>query len=160
MAPSKIPQATPEELRRLKEVETFEAAADIAIGVMRRLAQDGSKVVQICGPMTTGGAGSFEANVARVERAVEIARGRGVVAFDQEPFLEALVRLCADRSEQGGYCYEVLEVYYNRIFTSGALAATMFLSGWESSTGAKWERAKAAALGLGIEEFPDEWFKE
>jgi hypothetical protein len=50
---------TPAEQQALQCVSTFEELADIAIATLRRMGDAHKEIVQICGPMSTGGCGNF-----------------------------------------------------------------------------------------------------
>lgn len=148
---------TDEDLARLEEVSTFEEAAGLAIEMLARLSETGKEIVQICGPMSTGGLGSLEANMERFRLAIERAHERGLVVFNQIPFQKVIIRLCRFEEGQSDYNWEILEIFYRRIFESGYVGRTLFIEDWDSSTGATWERRTVTKLGLIVEEYPMEW---
>lgn len=145
-----------EEHDAVKNVKTMDEAAEIALKILARMSAGEKPIVQLCGPMTTGGLGDFEKNMARFNRAVKAAHERGLLVFDQVMFQEAMVRIC-NCKEGDPYPMDILEVFYRKVFYSGHIGKTLFLSGWESSLGARWERELALKLQIPIEEYPEEW---
>lgn len=147
---------TEKEITALEGVKSFEEAADIAISILVRMQEAGQPVVQICGPMSTGGRGSLEDNMAHFRRAIDKAVENGLTVFNQTPFQDAIIRL-SNYYESKEYNMDILEVFYRRVFESGHLHKILFLPDWESSIGARWERKLGSELGLTVEEYPSEW---
>lgn len=145
------------EREALKSASSLEEIAEIAISVLLRMKSNGHRqVVQICGPMSTGGLGSTKLNMERFRLAVKRAAAQGLIVFDQLPFQEAIIRITEYR-EGGEYCTAILEVLYRRIFESGHVDKAFFLPGWQGSVGASWERKHLTKLGIPIEEYPMKW---
>lgn len=155
---------TEEDKARLARVATLEEAADVALAVLERMnqhaSQHGREIVQVCGPMSTGGLGNIAANMAHFERAVNVLKHRGLLVFDQMPFQDAIIRICKYKEGDGKYHVEILEVFYRRIFESGHVKRAYFLRDWESSRGATWERWICTELGIIVDEYPDEWLQQ
>ncbi len=124
--------------------------------ILAALAQSGQEVVQICGPMTTGGLGSLEANMKRFAHAIDQARANGRQVFNQIPFQEVIIRV-TDHHAGGAYRMDILTDFYRPLFESKLITCTLFLPGWEDSTGASQERVYAELVGIAIEEYPQEW---
>ena len=61
---------TPEQADRLDTVRSLEEAGDLAVEILSQMRESEQIILQVCGPMTSGGLGSLEANMARFERAV------------------------------------------------------------------------------------------
>jgi len=135
-----------------------EEAADVALLILSRMKELGKPIIQICGPMSTGGLGDLSQNMKRFQKAIDIATERGLTVFNQIPFQEAIVRLSRP-GESDEYCMETLEIFYRRIFESGHISKTLFLSGWDGSTGATWERNLVCKLRIEVEEYPTEWLQ-
>ncbi len=151
---------TEKERKALEHISTLEEAADIATTILARMDTNGHPVVQICGPMSTGGLGDFRKNMARFERAISRACEHGLMVFNQLPFQNAIIRIVGfDESRSTEYCMDILEVFYKRIFISGHIKKTLFLPDWQSSRGAVWERQIVAELGICIEDYPVEWLE-
>ncbi len=147
---------TDEEERRLEAADSFEELAEIALIILNRMAGLGQPIVQICGPMSTGGFGNLDDNMKHFERAVEEAYKRGLTVFNQLPFQSAMKRILNWTPDQP-YELKILEVFYRRVFESGHIKRTLFLADWESSFGAVWERKLVAVLAIEIDEYPLEW---
>lgn len=145
------------EVELLRTVTTFDEMVPIACDIINRMRQGGKEVHQLCGPMTTGGKGSLEANMKNFHRAIDVAREQGVLVFDQTPFQEAIARLVKDHDARNEYCADILHVFYRGIFKSGLISKLWFLPDWQSSKGATWEWEEAERLGLAAEEYPSDW---
>jgi hypothetical protein len=149
---------TEDEKAALEGVASLEEAADIGISILKRMKAEGKPVIQICGPMSTGGAGSIEKNMSRFEAAVDTAVQNGLTVFNQIPFQNAIIRV-TDYYEGAPYNTDILEVFYRRMFESGYMDGILLLPDWESSKGAIWERELALKLGMNIEDYPIEWLE-
>jgi hypothetical protein len=147
---------TQEEIDLIAVADSFERAAEIAVTVLERMKKDGRPIVEVCGSISTGGLGTIEKNIERFEKAVNSAKEHGLLVFDQIPFETAIFRLRAV-SEIDGYCTDILDIFYNRIFMTGMIDQCLFLPDWESSGGARWEYEKAKELGITIVDLPEEW---
>jgi hypothetical protein len=145
------------EREALSKVTSYEEAADVAIALLARMKAVGKPIVQICGPMSTGGLGNLRENMQRFQHAVEVAIAKGVTVFNQVVFQETIVRLSKYEEGVKEYDMDILEVFYRRVFEAGYIDAFMFLPGWESSVGTVWERDMATKLGIEIQEYPIEW---
>lgn len=148
-----------EELASLKAINSFHDMVPIGVRVLRRIRQHGEKVVQICGPMSTGGKGTLAANMTHFKRAVAHARLKGVLVFDQTPFEDPIIRLSASAPREG-YCHDILHIFYRSLFESRLITTLSFLPDWQSSVGAKWEYEEALRLGIEIEDYPCQWLEE
>ena len=152
-------QLDEQELGALESAHRFDDVAKIAITMLARHRHEGQNVSMICGPMTTGGCGSFEANMEHFRKSVKVAVRYGLFVFDQTLFQDAMIRISNWKSG-AAYPQDVLEIFYRNIFESGHVDKLIFLPDWESSKGARWERSIAADLNLPIEEFPSKWLDE
>ncbi|MCC7004521.1 DUF4406 domain-containing protein [Candidatus Nomurabacteria bacterium] len=146
--------------QKINTAESFEELALVGLEALEKMRLSGREIVQICGPISTGGLGSIEKNIERFERAIEKAIEKGLHVFNQAPFEDAMKRLSVKYPKVDGYCVAILEVFYRKIFESGHVSRTLFLPGWESSKGATWERKLVSGLGIAVEEYPMEWINE
>jgi hypothetical protein len=137
--------------------ESFEDLADIAVDILREMDKSGKPIVQICGPISTGGLGSLEKNLTRFEKSIETAIKNGLQVFNQAPFEEAIRRISVKYPKTDGYCLAILDVFYKKVFESGYIKTALFLPDWQSSKGATWERELVSGLGLQVQEYPLEW---
>lgn len=136
-------------LERLQYLNSFPEMRKIAFQVLGELPQP---VIQVCGPLTTGGLGSFEANIERLGKGIEILAQQGKIIFDQRPFEDPMHKLITEAHDIG-YPYEVLEEFYKPLFESGYIKELHFLPDWQSSTGSRWEHKQAERLGIAIHYF-------
>jgi hypothetical protein len=150
---------TKRELSLLKGVSTFEDLVPIGVDVLRRMREADEHIVQICGPMTTGGRGDLKANMDFFKKAQAVARVNGMHVFDQTPFEEAMLRLSKGHLERGAYPEPILHVVYRGFFATGFIRELPFLPGWQSSVGATWERKEAVAHGILVTDFPAPWLE-
>ena len=150
---------TKEELSALKEASTFEDLVPIGVNVLLRMREEGEHIVQICGPMTTGGRGSLEANMEFFKKAQAVARRNGMHVFDQTPFEEAMLHLSQGHLARRVYPEPILHVVYRGFFASGLIRELPFLPDWQSSVGATWERQEAVAHGILVTDFPAPWIE-
>jgi len=151
---------TEKDHRALLMARDFRSAGVIALEVLARVARvsDG-EVVQVCGPITSGGLGCREKNFAVFKSAVVHLRSARRLVFDQTPLEIILVPLWQEWSRSappGAYCWELLEEVYRPILESRMVTTLVFIPGWDQSLGSRWERALGYELGLCIEEFPEE----
>lgn len=147
------------EKEALKRASSLEEVAKIALTALGRLRSSGHQIVQICGPITTGGLGSVEANVARFKFAVQRASENGFVVFDLPAFQEAIGRV-TNFQKDAPYNWGILDDFIGKVLGSGYISRAFFLPGWESSTGSKWEREQLKRLEIPFQDFPAEWLKE
>lgn len=140
----------PESLDLMKTLTSYTAMKDFALAMLEDLP---GPIVQVCGPLTTGGRGSFEANVQAFHEAIHWLSNQGKMVFDQRPFEIPIRQLIVARKESG-YAYELLAEFYLPIFQSGYIKELYFLPGWESSIGACWEHDQGKLLGIAIFHLP------
>lgn len=145
------------EFKALEVASTFHEAGDIALTILSRMSVTGKEIVQICGPISTGGLGTMEKNMARFRLAIDRATENGLFVFNQIPFQQTIKRLSNFEDRQKKYNWEILEIFYRKIFESGYIHRTLFLPYWYSSNGAKWERNIVTKIGIPVEDYPLEW---
>lgn len=115
------------------------------------------EVTIVSGPISTGGFGTREKNIAVFHRAIQYLQSRHNSVFDQTPFETTIFRLAEEwyRLNPGAeYCEPILTDFYGPVFESGLIYRVAFIQGWESSRGARWERKRALELGLKIADLP------
>lgn len=134
---------------------------ELAFEILRPLKQNGGDkpIVQICGPMTTGGVGTVEGNMRIFELAIERAHNSGILVFNQLPFEITIKKLAKKRGPKDGYFTDILDLFYKPVLTSGFIDTTVFLPTWRTSNGANWERELSTSHGLRIGEYCPEMFK-
>lgn len=107
-------------------------------------------IIQVCGPISTGGKGSVAENIAAIDTAICELVERGHSVFNQMPFEGAMERVHKKWQAEGRttYCQPILDDFYLPILKSGLVRTLAFLPGWQTSTGAQWEHLQAKELGI------------
>ena len=136
----------PEDFKKLELVVSFSELFPIAEEIIKRLPPP---ISQVCGPISTGGLGSIEKNMQRLEETVEHLHRSGLTVFNQVPFESPMNRILAAKKSDG-YDHSLLTDFYLPLFESGLVHVLHFLPDWQSSTGASWEHEQAKRLGLKI----------
>ena len=137
---------TKEDFNRMDSAVTYRDLYAIAVVVLERMPRPR---VQMCGPISTGGAGSVEKNLKRFEIAIEKLLEKEIVVFDQLHF-EMSIRKIRQLNNKEGYDMNLLEDFYLPIFENKLIDVLYFLPDWKSSTGAKWEHEQAQRLGFKV----------
>ncbi|MBX4211048.1 hypothetical protein KW783_03710 [Candidatus Parcubacteria bacterium] len=125
----------------------------------RQLPRIPKKVYQVCGPISTGGLGSMDANVIRFRFAICELQRRGYNVFDQMPLQSAIVRVMKVAWREPGYCLPIMDAIYRGIFASGYVDVAIFLPDWLSSVGTRDERKMSHEFKIQIEEYPENWLR-
>lgn len=144
------------ERESILEARSFHDLLGVALPLAARLPKP---TIQLSGPVTTGGHGSVEKNVAVFRAATELLGRDGHTVFDIMVFHEAMVRLI-DEQSRNTYCFELLEIFFAGIIGSGHISAVHFLPGWEQSTGSRWERDFCVKNGIPIVDLSSEQITE
>lgn len=126
--------------------KSFHELLEIGMTLAKRLPPP---VIQLSGPMTTGGLGTLELNVQFMRTATQSLIDQGHAVFDILVFHDTIMRLLAMRDDPS-YPYELMEIFFRGMFASGHIHAVYFLPGWETSVGSRWERDCVTQLGLAI----------
>ncbi|MDO8466617.1 MAG: hypothetical protein Q7S83_00560 [bacterium] len=142
---------TKKDRKAVKRAKSFKSLARIAIRIIRRMPQP---VVQVCGPITTGGVGTVAGNIEIFKQAIKKVQRSGKSVFDQLPFEKPIWKIMKDFPRRWGRpnkkdC-QLLDEFYGTIFRSGVLKELHFIPGWEYSFGACWEYGLGNELGLKI----------
>lgn len=138
---------TDAEKAALQAATSFSDLAAIALVVLARMPKP---IRQVCGPISTGGLGSIEANVARFDATITMLIEDGYNVFDQIPFEEHIIRI-PGRDWDRELNIRLLEEFYLPIFQSGHISILCFIPGWESSDGASWEHERGPEFGMEIQ---------
>ncbi len=141
----------------IDSAETLEKLAEVGISILKEMRASGKPIIYIAGPVSTGGLGDIEKNLARLSEAIKIASKHDLQVFDQAAFEGTMRRLSYKYLMVDGYYLATLELFYKSIFESGLISKLFFLPDWQSSKGATWERNFAKTLGIAVDEYPEEW---
>jgi len=136
---------TNEDIKNLEQAQTFFALFTIALGVLKKMPQP---VAQVCGPISTGGTGSMEQNLAIMNKTIKALQSQGKAIFDQIPFQAAIHRIKAALGATSNF--QLLHEFYLPLFEAGLIKGLYFLPDWQTSQGATWEHEQAKRLGLEI----------
>lgn len=137
---------TEEDLQAVKDAQNFKELYSIAEKILKRMP---APIVQVCGPIGTGGLGSVEANLAAFDQQIRNLQEKGLHVFDQMPF-EWPMQAIKFKLSPDTYPESILSDFYEPIFNSGYVKEFYFMPTWQSSKGATWEHEKATQLGIKI----------
>lgn len=154
--PSRYNHWTDEEIKSLDEIATCADMYLVARPILERIP---APVIQVCGPISTGGVGTIEGNLAAMAQAIQYLEERGNNVFNQLPF-EVPMHKIVESYKKSGYAMPILEDFYLPIFESRLVSILHFLPDWQSSIGAKWEHEQAKRLGIDIKYFDHGWQAE
>lgn len=152
---SMYPHWKPVHLEVVKTLESYIAMRDFALALLKDLP---APIVQVCGPLTTGGKGSYEANVEVLHKGIHWLAARGKTVFDQRPFEDPMFKVI-QAQKKTAYPHNLLEEFYLPLFQSGHIKELHFVPGWETSIGATWEYEQGKALGIAIFHLPPEFME-
>lgn len=147
---------TKKEMDGLQKAATYKDLNKVAMNVLQRIPRP---TTQVCGPISTGGAGSIERNMQRMEKAIAHLSDRGHNVFNQLPFQQSMIRII-EREKNRGYSMALLTDFYQPIFESNLIHSLHFLPDWQSSKGATWEHHQAERLGIIIIYLELDWLNK
>jgi hypothetical protein len=147
-----------DEQSALRTVPFLHDVTNIAIAVLNKMKETKLPVVMICSPISTGGLGSTEMNLARYKKAIEKAKEHGLVVFDILPFEAELPRIF--RTYQGNHEADKFVYFEMPIYSGHKLTKALFLEDWPSSQGASHVRDMLNSFLVRVEDYPMEWLKE
>lgn len=123
--------------KKLETATTFEHLLEVALTVLGRLVELDRPIGMVFGPITTGGLGSKEANIAVFEKTIYKLAADGQNIFSQLPFEESMWRIMQMPYYNGPE--HLMRAFYGEIFNKSFLKHAYFIHGWEGSYGASWE---------------------
>ena len=135
------------DFEQVNHAQSYDDLLEVALRVIERTP---APIHQVCGPISTGGRGSVQANLEEFDRAIEYF-SQHVNVFDQMPFEHPMQRLKKTEDR------DLMDVFYKPIFSSGEIDTLLFLPGWRSSTGARTEWEWADEHGIDKIELPEDW---
>ena len=130
----------------IRNARSFYELVVIADDVLTHMKQP---IIQVCGPISTGGKGSVKENMLFMAEVINELTNRGLNVFNQLPFERAFDRIMRTY-KISGYDTPILEEFYGPIFESGKIKEIYLLPGWEKSIGARWEHNYAKKMGIKI----------
>ncbi|MBI2064520.1 MAG: DUF4406 domain-containing protein [Candidatus Yanofskybacteria bacterium] len=137
-------------LRELREAKSYAELLFVAIEILQTMREESFSrpLAMVCGPISTGGKGSRQANLEIFSRAIDRLLADGLFVFSQMPFENDMERIYNSSPELQGL--RLLEEFYLPIFEMRFINLMCFLPGWEKSVGASWEHEQAERLGIPI----------
>ena len=135
-----------EDWQDINEAESIKDLFNIASRIMDRVPEPR---VQVCGPISTGGKGSVDANLEVFSNKIKELQKDGFNVFDQMPF-EWPMQGIKFNLPAGVYPESILNDFYLPIFESGLISEFYFMPNWKTSRGANWEHGEAQRLGIKI----------
>lgn len=144
--------------KECSKTNSFSELVPLAMAELKKYT-DGVEVV--CGPISTGGRGTPEANLKVFEATIKGLQAEGRPLFNQMPYEERIFFFRKQWQESapenaGKYYTPILEEFYRPIFEAGLVKKAWFIPGWESSQGARWERELLTKVGAEIIDLTDE----
>lgn len=137
---------TDEDVSAVKNAKDFKELYLIAQKILNRMPQP---VVQVCGPIGTGGLGNVEDNLKAFDFVIRDLQSKGLNVFDQMPF-EWPMQVIKMKINLDEYPEAILYDFYEPLFKSGLIKECYFMKNWQTSKGANWEHAQAEKLGIKI----------
>lgn len=144
---------TAEQLAFLGTIEDLDHLGDFALAQIREIRP--APLVMVCGPMTSGGLPTYEANAERFRNVHVQLHCENVTFYNQLP-LQAVTKRVTTHHSGGEYCTDILERIFRPLLESDYIYKVIFLPEWERSRGAAREHEIAQAKGLIIEYYPAE----
>lgn len=154
---------TKKQRQKITNAETFTSLLQIAMKSITtaRKKYKGAKVIELCAPISSGGKGSVEANLAEMNKAIKMLKKLNYILFSQMPYEEKIGELKKEQEKKTkrklAYNMNVLLDFYEPLFEKGYTDMLIFLPGWESSIGASWEHTKGKILGIKTRQLKDNW---
>ncbi len=138
---------TEEDILALEQADSTTQMLEIGMKVLNRMPQP---IVQVCGPISTGGRGSIIENLVAFNEQIVFLQSEGKTVFDQMPF-EAPMQRIKTTLPPNEYAVTLLDDFYLPLFKTGLIKKMYFMPDWESSRGARWEHEQAKLMGIEIE---------
>ena len=133
-----------EDFEGVKQAKDFKELYVIAEKILKIMPRP---IVQVCGPIGTGGLGNVEDNLKAFDKTIRYLQAKGLNVFDQMPFewpMQDLKKKVTDGANT------ILQDFYLPLFESGKIKTLYFIKGWETSYGANWEHDQAKRIGIDI----------
>lgn len=135
----------------MEAAKTFTDLCQIALRIIQKIPQP---IGEVCGPITSGGHGSIEKNLAVFSAAIKKLTDQEKNIFDQVVFEDRMKKIWESKNRDND---ALLREFYLPIFESGFIKTLYFLSDWQTSTGARWEHEQGKRLNIEIVYLPDDF---
>lgn len=131
-----------EQMTKAKNVAELLVVANSVIDSIPR------PLVYVSGPISTGGKGSVAENLKVFRKTIAGLEKNGLNVFNYLPLHRKIAEFSAGHD---GYFTPVLDELFLPIFESKKIDKILFIPGWETSKGAKWEHETAVNLKIDID---------
>lgn len=147
---------TVEHFELLDAAKQYACLLPVALSLLDLLHEEGQEISMVCGPISTGGFGTIEANEQHFSKVINhLSQRHGLVIFDQMVFEPVIKRLKVNLQPEG-YDWRILYDFYLPIFRTGRIRQKFFIPGWDKSIGARWERLQAPLHNIKVFDLDDE----
>lgn len=136
---------SPRDLEYIHGARTFEAMLNVALTVLKKMPRP---VALLCGPISSGGFGSFEENVRVFENMITLLEREDKVVFTQVPLelqLQAIKKTLYFGGE--GHLFTAL---YLPIIKSRMIGEMIFLPTWRTSAISRWQHREARRIRMPV----------
>ena len=137
------------EKKDYKELGKVESMKEVYIVAERILKRMPKPVVQVCGPISSGGEGFANKNLEALKEAIRNLQRQGLNVFDQTPF-DMAVRRIKSKTPQTEYFESILVDFHLPLFELGIISTLYFMPNWQTSHGAKWEHEQGEKMKFEI----------
>lgn len=152
---------TKNQIVKVAESTDFKTMVKIAIKMIKAAKKKYKKsmVIEICAPISSGGEGSVEKNLIKMNKVIDGLADLEYIVFDQMPYEKKIGEIKANREKDGKFAYDmsVLIEFYEVFFQKKLIDMLVFLPDWKTSIGACWEYFKAKSLGIQTRQIHDNW---
>lgn len=133
-----------------QDIENAESIKDLFIVASRIMNRIPEPRIQVCGPISTGGRGSIDANLKVFNTKIKELQYKNLNVFDQMPFEDPMHKMMLKFTKKDEYMESILTDFYLPIFEGNYISEFHFLPDWQSSYGATWEHEQAKRIGIKI----------
>ncbi len=147
-------QLNAEEAAAFQAATSYAEAARVAIAHAKRRYTPEKPLIQVCGPISTGGLGDRTRNLIRLADMMDLVTELGHPVFNQLQF-EGMVERFSPTHSAANYDDRILYEFYHPLLNQQYIRTLVFIEGWETSTGARWERALGESFKLEILELEE-----
>ena len=127
--------------------EKIEQLQNLALYALENLRASNQPVLQICGPISSGGFGSVKENIEYLQSVIYEVQRAGFSVFDQLEYERDLDWIMGPSTDDD---HMILEYFYDPILRSGYISGLVFVPLWETSVGCLWENKLGMSLNLPI----------
>jgi hypothetical protein len=132
-----------------EDLEKAQTVSEMYIIMKRIVDRMPQPLVQVCGPIATGGLGNIDENLHAFNETIKKLQSQGFNVIDQMPF-EYPIQKLKENLKEGEYFLDVLTDFYLPLFESSSISTFYFMPNWQTSKGATWEHEQAKKRGATI----------